>query len=105
MSDSQTARSRNDSLDRGQVQSIVPYTAFQYVDVTFSTANTDYPIAHTLQPANPEDIDYEVVRKDRAGDLYHDQTGTRKAWGTGYIILRCSVASAVMTLRLSLRRT
>lgn len=82
-----------------------PYLRTQYVTVTFpSAANTDYPIAHLLAPDNPEAIDYEVVNKDRACDVYNDHTGTRKAWGDGYVVLRCSVASAVVILRLSVRR-
>lgn len=93
------------AVDQGQLREVAPYTTFEYLTVTFTTANADLPIAHSLRPSNPEDIDYEVVRKDRACDLYHDQSGTRKAWKAGYIILRSSVANAVVDVRLSIRRT
>jgi hypothetical protein len=92
-------------VDRGQLEEASPFTTFQYLTVTFDTANTDFSIPHNLRPSNSEDIDYEVVRKDRAADVYHDQTGTRRAWGTGFIVLRCSTANAVVDLRLSIRRT
>lgn len=83
----------------------VPITAFEYVTVTFpATPNTDYDIAHTLLPANPERIDYEVVKRDRACGVYNDQSGTRRKWQAGYITLRCDTASAVVDLRLSVRR-
>ena len=99
-------RTPNPPIDRGQLEESSPFVAYQYVTVTFpSSPNTDYPIAHSLTPQSAEAVDYEVVRKDRAADVYHDQTGTRKAWGTGYIILRCNTASAVVDLRLSIRRT
>ena len=83
-----------------------PYVDFEYVTVTFGTsANADTDIKHTLTPTSPESIDYQVVHKDRAVDVYNDRSGTRKAWGTGYIILRATVASAVVTLLLTVRRT
>ena len=83
-----------------------PYVEYQYVDVTFpSGANTNYDIPHALSPPTPEDIDFVVVKKDRACDIYYDATGTRRAWGDTYIVLRSSVASAVVTLLLTVRRT
>lgn len=91
---------------QSEMRKSTPHLTFQYLTVTFpATANIDYPIAHTLTPLNPESIDYEVVGKDRACDVYNDQSGTRLAWKAGYIILRCNTVSAVVTLRLSVRRT
>jgi hypothetical protein len=103
---SSPTRTPKDLVERGHLEQVSPITAFQILTVTFpSTPNLDHPIAHTLTPTNPELVDYEIIRKDRAGDVYHDQSGTRQAWGSGYVILRCNVASAVMDIRLSLRRT
>ena len=91
---------------QGELEQSSPYVAYQYLTVTFpSSANSDYPIAHSLTPLNVEEVDYEVVRKDRACDVYHDQSGTRTVWGEGYIILRCTVASATVDVRLSIRRS
>lgn len=82
-----------------------PYTSFEYVDVTFAGANTDYDVVHHLSPPIPESIDYQVVRKSQACDVYNDTSGTRRPWGSGYITLRCTVANAVVTLLLTVRRT
>lgn len=83
-----------------------PFYRFEYRTVTFpATANTDIDVPHSLTPANPEAVDYEVVGKDRACDVYNDLSGARRKWNATYITLRCSVASAVVTLRLSVRRT
>ena len=84
---------------------IVPVRDYRYVEVTFTSANTDQDVVHTLTPVNPENINYLVVRKDRACDIYHDQSGTRRVWGTNYIVLKSSVASATVTLLLTIPRT
>lgn len=80
----------------------VPFSVYQYVDVTFGDANVDAFIQHNLPASDPEKVRYEVVSADRAARVYHDQSATRRAWGTGYILLRCDVANAVVRLRLSL---
>lgn len=78
----------------------VPFSQFQYVDVTFPTANADAYIEHSLQTDRPDEVRYEVVSRDRAGDVYHDFTSTRRAWKSGYIFLRCATAGARVRLRL-----
>jgi hypothetical protein len=95
----------NSRLEGALVRS-APFLRYEYVTVTFpSSPDTDIDIAHSLAPSNPDEVDYEVVRKDRAADIYNDTSGTRRAWGSNYITLRCTVASAVVQLRLSIRRT
>lgn len=80
----------------------VPNAQYEEVEVTFSaTANGDTQIAHNLNPPTPEHINYIPIRKGQAGDVYHDNSATRTAWGEGFIILRCTVASAVMRLLLT----
>lgn len=81
----------------------VPFSAFGYIQVIFPAANTDYDVIHNLLPPTFEDIDYQVVRKDRVCDVYNDTSGTRRAWGSGYITLRCDTAGAVVTLLLTIR--
>lgn len=82
-----------------------PYAETEIVSVTFpSSANADHVIAHTLQVANPENIHYEVVQQNQAAIVYDNQGAGRLPWGTGYIVLRCDTADAVMTLRLSIPR-
>lgn len=97
------------TFDGDQVRQLLfsglPYSDFQYVTVTFGTSGTDTDIRHTLTPRTVDGVDYHIVRADRACAIYHDQSGTRKPWGTGYVILRCSVSSAVVTLLLTVRQT
>ena len=81
-----------------------PYAQWERVDVTFGAANKDYDIPHTLKVADPEDVDYSVLRADRATSIFHDQSATRTPWQPKYILLRSSAASAVVTLLLSIRQ-
>jgi hypothetical protein len=72
------------------------------VTVTFLAANTDQDVPHTLSVENPENIRYVIIRKDRACDIYDNQTsGTRRAWTKNYITLRSTVAGATVMLRLT----
>jgi hypothetical protein len=80
----------------------VPFSAYQYVDVTFGTAGVDTLVTHSLPVSDPEDVRYEVIKADRACRVYDDQSATRRAWGNGYLLLRCDVNDAVVRLRLSL---
>lgn len=82
-----------------------PYATSEIVEVTFpSGADSDHIIRHSLRPLDPEAIDYEVIRQEQAAIVYHDAGASRRIWSTGYVVLRCNVASAVVTLRLSTRR-
>lgn len=79
-----------------------PYAQWEEVDVVFnSAANADTVVVHRLEPPDPEHVNYLPVRKGQAADVYHDTAGTRKPWGQGYIILRSPVASAKVTLLLT----
>jgi hypothetical protein len=83
----------------------LPLTSYEFVTVTFgSSANADTDVIHHLSPPTPEDIEYLVVKKDRACDIYNDQSGTRRAWVSGRITVRASVASAVVRFLLFVRR-
>jgi hypothetical protein len=87
-----------------EVEKGLPFSAFTYIDVTFETANLDVQVDHTLRPITPEDINYQVVRADRACLIYHDQSATRRPWGRGYILLRSDTAGAKVRLLLSVER-
>jgi hypothetical protein len=83
----------------------IPLGSYEYVSVIFPlAANTDTQIVHSLKPATVDAVDYEIVNKDRACDVYRDNSASRAPWGKDFIVLRCSVANAVVTLRLSTRR-
>lgn len=87
------------NADRNQ-----PYAQWVEVDVVFGpSANTDLSIAHPLTPNNPEAVDYQVLRKSLSVDVYHDTSGTRKAWSSGVIVLRATQANAQVSLLLSVR--
>lgn len=78
-----------------------PFAQWQEVDVTFpAIADTDVVVEHSLAPPTVDHINYRPQRKDRAADVYHDTSATRKQWQTGYILLRSNVANAKMTLLL-----
>ena len=74
---------------------------WQYVEITFDSANTDRIIEHALHPPSVEEVNYQVVRADRATSIYHDQSGTRRYWGSGFIVLKSSIASAKVRLLLT----
>jgi len=75
------------------------------VDVTFpSSANTDVAIRHDLTPPDPNNVYYFPVRKSAAAHVYHDTTGTRRAWQSGTIYLRSDVANVKMKLILYVPR-
>lgn len=83
----------------------VAHGQYQYVEVTFSpTANGETVVRHQLFPATPYDVDYQVVGKDRTCDVYDDRGLDSRPWGDKYIVLKCTVASAKVTLLLTTRR-
>jgi len=85
-----------ESLDRG-----VPFGQYQYVDITFGAANTDYRIRHDLKAVPLTEVYYTVVKKDRATDVY---TGTVTLWDEQHIILKSTVANAQVTILLFTRK-
>ncbi len=89
---------------REDIERSVPYGRVQFVDVQFTLANTDTPITHALSPATSDDVRYEVVRKDRACDVYEDFSPNRRAWTPTLIYLRCDTASARVRLKLFTER-
>ncbi len=78
--------------ERGARLESTPLRRFQVVPVTFASANVDVDIAHTLAPTSPEDICYHVMKQNKAGVVYQDQTVTRIAWTATTVRLRSSVA-------------
>lgn len=88
-----------------QFEAATPATNFQYVEVTFGSANTDLDIRHSLRAVAPDDIQYQVMRTDRATSIYNDESATRKVWTSDYVILRSSVANAAVRILLTAKRT
>ena len=88
-----------------QFEQATSFVRFEYVDVTFGSADTDRDIRTTLRPASPDDIDYLLVRSDRSTNIYNDQSATRRVWQPGYVVLRSSTASASCRILLTVKRT
>ena len=86
----------------------IPSDTYQFVTVSFPTANTDVVIPTNLRPPNPEGIYYMPV--DYLGpppsspSIYRDVSVTRKAWGTGFIVLRCNTSPLNVVLLLITKR-
>lgn len=76
-----------------------PFTRYEFVDVSFDTADLDTLVAHTLAPTQGDDVRYIVVGISGAATIYHDQSTTRRPWQQGHIYLR---ASAPVTAQLLL---
>lgn len=66
----------------------------QYIDVLAPSApNTEFPVVHGLSRVP---IGYDVVRKDRAVDVYDSSAGS---WTDKLFFLKASVADASIKLR------
>lgn len=81
-----------------------PFGRFTYVDVTFALANADTAVPHTLKTPDSNAVRYDVVRKDRACDVYEDYSPNRREWKPGLIYLKCNTAGAQVRLRLFTER-
>lgn len=79
----------------------LPAQRYEYVVVTFDTADLDVTIPHSLRPVNPEEVMFTVARLSGASVVYQDLSATRKPWQRGHIFLRASVpVGAVLLLTL-----
>jgi hypothetical protein len=87
---------------------------YEYVDVTFQAANTETVIPYTiLTPEDPESVRWlditqgavNVGGTDTPAYVYRSALPSRKAWGTGYIVLKATVAGYVTRLKLFVERT
>lgn len=93
------------SFSEEQLWNGSPFAQYQRVEVTFpSVADTDIVIRHKLNIANPDVVEYSLLKSDRAGLVYNDHASTRRPWGSSFLILRSSVASMKATLLLTVPR-
>lgn len=79
-----TSYSRTGNFDGQEIEYTTP-----------SGANTEFAVRHDLGRIP---VRVEVVRKDRAADVYDSSPGS---WTREVIYLKCNVASAVVLLRIS----
>lgn len=83
-------------LERGAA-----FGQYQYVDVTFTLANTDLRIRHELKAVPYDEVYYIPIKKDVATDIYN---GTASLWSQQHIALKATVPATV-TLLLFTRKT
>ena len=92
----------------------LPYKRYEYVDATFAAAATDHVIPYTILAPN----DLNEVRwlditpgtvynggSETVTHVYRSNDPATLAWGTGYIVLRSTVANYSTRLFLFLERT
>jgi hypothetical protein len=89
---------------RPEWRTYLSFEQYQFVDVTFTSA--DYPtrISHTLTPTTPTNVIYFPVRKSAACDIYDTRdAGDGYEWSRAAIVLKAT-APATVTLFLAVRR-
>lgn len=87
---------------------------YEFVDVTFTAANTDTVIPYSvLKPEDPNDVRwFDVTQKavnvggtDTLAHVYQSGLPSALAWAQGYIVLRATVAGYSTRLKLFVERT
>lgn len=87
---------------------------YEFVDVTFTAANTDTVIPYTLlSPEDPESVRWldvtagavNVGGTDTVAHVYRSGLPSRQVWGDGYIVLRATVAGYATRLKLFIERS
>lgn len=99
------SEARNQRVGGGleeRFQSATPTTRYEYVDVFFETAGVDVPVAHSLRPQYPDQVNYEVVQVTAPALVYHDGSASRRGWLADTIFLRCNVSTVWARIRVSL---
>ncbi len=85
--------------DRLEIFKLLPFGQYEYVDVTFTVADTDTVINYnTLRPEDVNAIRWLDVTPSTAR-VYRAVAPNRTNWAPGYVILR---ATAACTTRLLL---
>ena len=86
-----------------------PHKRFEYVNVTFTAADTDVTIPYTkLRPSDPDAISFTDVTPgavysggiDLFPKIYKSARPDRKVWARPYLVLRSTVAAYTTRLLL-----
>lgn len=78
-----------------------PFGYYEWVDITFTTADTDVVAVYTeLQPQDPDLVRFLVVSNTTGGVVYRDGSASATPWTQGMVKLRCSAANAVVRVLL-----
>lgn len=78
----------------------IPFGKFQYVDITLFTGHEN-DITHSLNPKNPDDVRWIVVRSNAPASVYRSDP-TAIAWTSSTIRLLTNVNNVTVRLLLFL---
>lgn len=79
----------------------VPFAQYQYIDVVFTTADTDVRLRHDLKVVPFTSLSYLVVRANKATTIYDGDVTT---WDPSHFSVKSSEADAEVTLLIFSRR-
>lgn len=79
----------------------VPFSQYQFIDVSFTNADEDVRLRHELKPIPVANIGYIVVRQNKATSIYD---GTVSTWDANHFSVKSSEADAEVTLLVFTRR-
>lgn len=83
-----------------QVLRGLPMTQFEFQDLEFGSANQDLVVKHGLSTPDPESVRVLPIEWRFAGPpadapvLYRDSSKARRPAGSGFLIIRCTLANA-----------
>ncbi len=89
-------------VDAG-LQAQLPFAAFEYVTVSFTTPSAAVRVPHGLLPADPYAVRYLPVFKDREcviSDARLEGGAHTEPWTRNFIVLQSNVAPATAELLL-----
>jgi hypothetical protein len=79
------------TVDRLELLKLLPIGQYEYVDATFTAADTDTVITYSIiRPENPENVRWFDVTP-HTGRVYRALAPNRTSWGQNYVILRSTV--------------
>lgn len=82
----------------------IPFSKFDFVDVTFGSANADTDIPHDLDPSDPESVRFFPIQWEFTSTpatvpvVYKDSGVNKMSWQSTHIYLRSTVAGTCRLL-------
>jgi hypothetical protein len=96
----------SDNQLTSRIEKALPFLAYEFVDVAFTTPNGYVKVPHGLDPDDPYDVRYIITRKDKDCTISDNLTDTTSAdlWTKRYIIIKSNQAPAEAELLLTIRK-
>ena len=86
------------TIDKLELLKLLPIGQYEYVDATFTAADTDTVIPYSIiRPEDPESVRWFDITP-HTGRVYRALAPDRTSWGDNYVILRSTVAGATRLL-------